>query len=136
MAAAPLLKTLELSRVGFLGALIAIVVTALLGVAEFTGKEEFITAFPVVVTALVVERWWTAWEAEGLRKALRVTGYTFVVALAIQALIASRLVVEFGDRFPAVLPALAGIAMIFMGKYKGLRLSEIARFSAARSQSD
>ena len=128
MAAAPLLKRLELSRVAFLGALIAIVVTALLFVARQTGNEDFITAFPIVVTALVVERWWAAWEAEGLRKALKFTGYTLIVALAIQAVIALPFLVQFAERAPEFLPALAGVAIILMGKYKGLRLSEIGRF--------
>lgn len=128
MAAAPLLKRLELARVAFLGALIAIVVTALLFIARQTQNEEFITAFPIVVTALVVERWWAAWEAEGLRKALKFTGYTLLVALAIQAIIALPILVHFAERAPELLPALAGVAIIAMGKYKGLRLSELGRF--------
>lgn len=128
MTAAPLLKRLELARVAFLGALIAIVVTALLFIARQTQNQEFITAFPIVVTALVVERWWAAWEAEGLRKALKFTGYTLIVALAIQAIIALPILVHFAERAPELLPALAGIAIIAMGKYKGLRLSELGRF--------
>lgn len=128
MAAAPLLKRLELARVAFLGALIAVVVTTLLFVARQTENMQFITAFPIVVTALVVERWWAAWEAEGLRKALKFTGYTLIVALAIQAVIAWPLLVHFADRAPEILPAIAGVAIILMGKYKGLRLSELGRF--------
>ena len=130
MAAAPLLKSLELSRVAFLGALIAIVVTALLFAARQTGNEDFITAFPIVVTALVVERWWAAWEAEGLRKALKFTGYTLIVALAIQAVIAWPVLVHFAERAPEILPALAGVAIILMGKYRGLRLTELGRFKS------
>ena len=130
MAAAPLLKRLELSRVAFLGALIAIVVTTLLFAARQTGNADFITAFPIVVTALVVERWWAAWEAEGLRKALKFTGYTLLVALAIQAIIALPILVRFAERAPELLPAVAGIAIIAMGNYKGLRLSELGRFKS------
>lgn len=132
MAAAPILKLLELSRVAFLGVLISVVVTALGALAVNSQDFAYISAFPVVVTALVVERWWTAWEAEGLRKALKVTGFTLLVALAVQYAVASSLLRSVAATTPLAIPIMSGIAMILMGRYKGLRLTEIARFRPAR----
>lgn len=136
MVAAPLLKRLELSRVAFLGALIAIVVTSLLFIARLGDVQGSITAFPIVVTALVVERWWVAWEAEGLPKALKFTGYTLIVALAIQAITAWQVLGMLAERAPEIIPALAGVAIILMGKYKGLRLSEFERFKPVKGGSN
>ena len=132
MAAAPVLKRLDLSRVAFLGVLISVVVTALGAVALVNDDLSFISAFPVVVTALVVERWWTAWEAEGLRKALKITAFTLLVALMIQIVIVSSFVQAIAETYPLALPIFAGFAMIMLGRYKGLRLTEFTRFRAAR----
>ena len=132
MAAAPVLKKLDLSRVAFLGVLISVVVTALGAIAINNDDLSFISAFPVVVTALVVERWWTSWEAEGLRKALKITAFTLVVALAIQILIVSSWVQTIAGSYPLALPIFSGFAMVLLGRYKGLRLTELSRFRAAR----
>lgn len=86
MIAAPLLRRLDLSRVAFLGTLIAIVVTALGALALRLDNLVLVSAFPVVVTALVVERWWIALESEGRKQAMRMTANTLLVALLIQGL--------------------------------------------------
>lgn len=132
MASAPLLRRLNLSRVAFLGALISIVVTALGALAVNFDQLILISAFPVVVTALVVERWWNAWEAEGARKALRMTGTTLFVALLIQSLVASQPLRDITAMMPLVIPVASVILMILLGRYKGLRLSERARFRAVK----
>lgn len=132
MVAAPILKKLELSRVAFLGALISIVVTTLGSVAVSLDKLVLISAYPIVVTALVVERWWTTWEADGLRKALKITGTTLFVAMVIQFTLASVLLRQLVETAPLGIPIFAGVMMILLGRYKGLRLSEITRFRAAK----
>ncbi|MFN4018898.1 MAG: 7TM domain-containing protein [Erythrobacter sp.] len=132
MIAAPLLRRLEMSRVAFLGTLIAIVVTALGALALELDNLVLISAFPVVVTALVVERWWNAWESEGPRQALRMTGTTLAVALVIQAIVASPLLVALATDYPLAIPASAILMMILLGRYQGLRLSELGRFRAAK----
>jgi hypothetical protein len=132
MAAAPLLKKLDLSRVAFLGVLISVVVTALAALAINNTDFSFVSAFPVVVTALVVERWWAAWEAEGLRKALKITAYTLLVALAIQIVVASAFLRSIGETVPLAIPIFSGVAIVLLGRYKGLRLTELSRFRAAR----
>jgi hypothetical protein len=132
MIAAPLLRRLELSRVAFLGTLIAIVVTALGALALQLDNLVLISAFPVVVTALVVERWWNAWESEGPSQAMRMTATTLVVALMIQGLVASPLLVALATDYPLAIPASSIFMMILLGRYQGLRLSELGRFRAAK----
>lgn len=131
MAAAPVLRLLGLSRVAFLGTLIAIVVTALGALALQLDQLVLISAFPVVVTALVVERWWNAWESEGRKQAMRMTVTTLAVALLIQAIVASPLLIAISSASPLAIPASSIILMILLGRYQGLRLSERARFRAA-----
>jgi hypothetical protein len=132
MIAAPALKLLRLSRVAFLGTLIAIVVSVLGAMALQFNQPALGSAFPVVVTALIVERWWNAWEADGPKMALRMTTATQAVALVIQLLVAAPPMLALAARAPLALP-LAGVAMmIALGRYNGLRLSELARFRAAQ----
>lgn len=131
MAAAPLLKMLDLSRVAFLGTLIAIVVSALGAMALQFDQLALVSAFPVVVTALVVERWWNAWESDGPKKAMRMTGTTLLVALLIQGLVAAPIMVSLATAMPLAMPLASVILMIVLGRYQGLRLSEHARFRAA-----
>jgi hypothetical protein len=132
MAAAPFLKLLNLSRVAFLGTLIAIVVSALGAMALRFNQPVLASAFPVVVTALIVERWWNAWEADGPKKAVRMTATTLAVALIIQLLVAAPPMVVVATRLPLALPLTAVVLMILLGRYNGLRLSELARFRAAQ----
>jgi hypothetical protein len=131
MAAAPGLRLLGLSRVAFLGTLIAIVVTALGALALQLDRLVLISAFPVVVTALVVERWWNAWESDGPKAAMRMTATTLAVALMIQALVASPLTIAVSSLHPLAIPASAIVLTILLGRYNGLRLSEMSRFAAA-----
>jgi hypothetical protein len=131
MVAAPPLRRLGLSRVAFLGTLIAIVVTALGALAMQLDQLVLISAFPVVVTALVVERWWNAWESDGRNQAMRMTVTTLAVALMIQGLVASPLLIALTQASPLAIPASSIVLMILLGRYQGLRLSERARFRAA-----
>lgn len=132
MLAVPFLKALNLSRVGFLGTLIAIVVSALGAMALEFDQPALVSAFPVVVTALIVERWWNAFEADGPTKAVRMTATTLAVALAIQGLVAAPPVVWLAAEHPLAMPLASIAAMIVLGRYKGLRLSELLRFRAAK----
>ena len=131
MLAVPFLKALNMSRVGFLGTLIAIVVSALGAMALEFRQPALVSAFPVVVTALIVERWWNAYEADGPKKAVRMTVTTLAVALMIQLLVAAPPVVWIALERPLALPLASVVLMIALGRYNGLRLSELARFRAA-----
>ena len=132
MLAAPILRQLHLSRVAFLGALISIVVTALGAMAIHLEQSALISAFPVVVTALVVERWWNAWEANGPGKAIRMTVTTLIIALVIQMLVATPMLINLAANAPLAMPIGSVILMVLLGRYHGLRFSELARFRAAK----
>lgn len=134
MLAVPFLKALSLSRVGFLGTLIAIVVSALGAMALEFQQPALVSAFPVVVTALIVERWWNAFEADGPKKAMRMTTTTLAVALMIQCLVAAPPVLLLAAEHPLALPLSSIVLMIVLGRYQGLRLSELTRFRAAAQE--
>ena len=129
MLVAPLLLKLHMTRVGFLGVLISFVVFVLAGLQVLLNTELQVDAFPVVVTALVVERWYRQWEKDGWKEAAWIAGSTFVLALMIQFVMVSRVALTLIEISPLVLPGFAGIAIALLGRYRGLRLSEIKRFA-------
>lgn len=131
---APVLKNLKMARVGFLGGLMSIVAIALLAVVPIFDKIEWVTAFPVVVTALAVERYWTVWEAEGLWDATKVAMSTLLVAIAIEAVVLSSPIYWLVDLSPFAAPALGGMLSVGLGLYRGMRLSELRRFKVVRNQ--
>lgn len=132
LAIAPALKSLKMARVGFLGGLMAIIAIALLAVVPLFNRIEWVTAFPVVVTALAVERYWTVWEAEGMWDATKVALSTLAVAIGIEAVVLSAPVFWLVDLSPFAAPAVGGILSLALGLYRGRRLSELWRFKAVR----
>lgn len=129
MIAAPSLLKLRMTRVGFLGVLISFVVFVLAGLQVVLDTELQVDAFPVVVTALVVERWWRQWEKDGAWPAAHMAMNTIVMALVIQFVMVSHVALTLIEISPLVLPGFAGLAIALLGRYRGLRLSEIKRFA-------
>ena len=129
MIVAPTLLKLRMTRVGFLGVLISFVVFVLAGLQVVLETELQVDAFPVVVTALVVERWHRQWEKDGWKEAAWIAGNTFVLALMIQFVMVSRVALMLIEISPLVLPGFAGLAIALLGRYRGLRLSELKRFA-------
>jgi len=129
MIIAPSLLRLRMTRVGFLGVLISLVVLVLTMLQEVLDRDLQVDAFPVVVCALVVERWWKQWEKEGWWKAAHMAGNTFVLAIAIEFVIVSHVALALIDISPMVLPAISAVAIAILGRYRGLRLTEIGRFA-------
>lgn len=129
MVVAPALLKLRMTRVGFLGVLISFVVFVLALLQEIIDSELQIDAFPVVVTALCVERWHRTWEKDGFKASTWIALNTFVLALMIQFVMVSRIALALIDISPLVLPGFAGLAIALLGRYRGLRLSELKRFA-------
>lgn len=132
LIAQPLLRPLRLPRVARLAVLMTIVSAVLLAANEFLDNpavsSTWAAAFPVVVTAVVIERFSETWEQEGLLEALKVITLTlFVSALASPLLVAEPLR-WMADRAPFVLGALGAALSILAGRYRGLRLTELVRF--------
>jgi hypothetical protein len=129
MVVAPALMKLRMTRVGFLGVLISFVTLVLAGLQEVLDENLQVDAFPVVVTALCVERWWKNWDKDGAWKSAQVAFNTVLLAMAIQFVMVSPIAIMLMDISPLVLPALAAVAITILGRYRGLRLTEIARFA-------
>lgn len=132
---APYLKRLKMARVGFLAGLMSIVALVLIAAMPYLDRGEWVTAFPVVVTALAVERWWTVWEGEGLWEAAKIALGTLVVAFAIEILVISRPVYWLVEQSPFAAAAAGGVLGLTFGLYRGLRLSELTRFKVVRKNS-
>ncbi len=129
MLAAPLLLKLRMTRVGFLGVLISVVVLVLAALQTFLGRELQVDAFPVVVVALVVERWGRLWEKDGPWVAAKTAFNTFFLAIVIQFVMVSHFALLLIEASPLLMPACMAVAIGILGRYRGLRLSEIGRFA-------
>lgn len=128
MIVAPSLLKLRMTRVGFLGVLISLVVFILAALQGILDTELQVDAFPVVVTALCVERWWRQWEKDGWFESARLAANTLVLALVIQFVMVSHFALMLIDVSPLLLPGFAAIAITILGRYRGLRVTEIGRF--------
>ena len=129
MLVTPTLLKLRMTRVGFLGVLISLIVFVLVALQVFLGANLQVDAFPVIVTALVVERWWKQWEKDGPKEAAFIAFSTFILALVIQFVMVSNFALALIEMSPLLMPALTAIAIGILGRYRGLRLSEIKRFA-------
>lgn len=129
---APLLKGLKMARVGFLAGLMAMITIVLIALLPTLESARWVTAFPVVVTALAVERWWVVWEGEGLWDAFKIAFSTMVIAIAIELVVLSPPVAALVEFSPYLAAALGGAVSLACGLYRGLRLAEVMRFKAVR----
>ena len=129
MIVTPTLLKLRMTRVGFLGVLISLIVFVLVALQVWLGANLQVDAFPVIVCALVVERWWKQWEKDGPKEAAYIAFSTFILALVIQFVMVSQFALSLIEMSPLLMPAFTGIAIAILGRYRGLRLSEIKRFA-------
>jgi hypothetical protein len=128
MVVAPSLLKLRMTRVGFLGVLISLVVFVLAALQGLVDTNLQVDAMPVVVTALVVERWWRQWEKDGYFEAAHIAFNTMMLALVIQFVMVSQVALMLIEVSPLLLPGFAAIAITILGRYRGLRMTEISRF--------
>lgn len=129
MILAPALLKLRMTRVGFLGVLISLIVLTLVALQLILDRQLQVDAFPVVVCALVVERWWRQWEKDGAYEAARLALNTFLVSIVIQFVMVSNLALILIEWSPLLMPAFTAIAIAILGRYRGLRVTEIHRFA-------
>lgn len=132
---APILKQLKMARVGFLAGLMAVVTILLIAIMPFLKSALWVTAFPVVVTALAVERWWVVWEGEGLWDAFKIAISTMFIAIAIELVVLSPPVEALVSFSPMLAAVTGGVISVASGLYRGLRLTELTRFAAVRNES-
>ena len=129
MLMAPALLKLRMTRVGFLGVLISLVVLILVALQTILDRNLQVDAFPVVVCALVVERWRKTWEKDGWWPSVWHAGSTFLVSLIITYVMVSPVALAVINFSPLLMPAFMAVAIAVLGRYRGLRLSELIRFA-------
>ncbi len=129
MIVTPSLLKLRMTRVGFLGVLISLIVLVLVGLQLILDTQLQVDAFPVIVCALCVERWWKQWGKDGAKPAAKMALNTFVLAVVIEFVMVSNFAMALIEWSPLLMPAVTGIAIAILGRYRGLRLSEIHRFA-------
>jgi hypothetical protein len=129
MIVTPSLLKLRMTRVGFLGVLISLVVLVLVALQLIFDIKLQVDAFPVIVCALCVERWWKQWGKDGAKPAAKMAFNTFALAVVIEFVMVSDFAMALIDWSPLLMPAFAAVAIGVLGRYRGLRLSEIHRFA-------
>ncbi len=129
MIVTPTLLKLRMTRVGFLGVLISLIVLVLVALLMILDTQLQVDAFPVIVCALVVERWFKQWDKDGPKPAAKMAFNTFILAVVIQFVMVSDFAMALIEWSPLLMPAFTGVAIAVLGRYRGLRLSEIGRFA-------
>lgn len=129
MVVTPSLLKLRMTRVGFLGVLISLIVLVLVGLQKLLDTNLQVDAFPVIVCALCVERWWKQWGKDGAKPAAKMALNTFVLAIVIEFVMVSDFAMALIEWSPLLMPATMAVAIAILGRYRGLRLSEIGRFA-------
>ncbi len=137
--AQPVLRRWHLPRVARLAILISLVSAALVAIQGLPGvrgdADSWGAAMPVVVTTVVTERLWEAWDSDGFTAAAVDAALTLLVATLVTVVLVSPWIRALAETAPLAL-ALASAAWIFVaGSYKGLRLTELRRFRSAAERS-
>lgn len=138
-AAQAALQRTHLPRVARLAVLVGVVVLVLLALREMTsanGMSVLVgSSLPVVVTAVIIERLWEQWEADGLRDAAGSAALTIGAGIVSALVMVTPMVRYLGETVPLSFAAACLIWSFVAGTYRGLRLTELLRFSsAARAQ--
>lgn len=129
MIVTPSLLKLRMTRVGFLGVLISLIVLVLVALLMMLDTELQVDAFPVIVCALVVERWWKQVGKDGAKPAAKMAFNTFILAVVIEFVMVSHFALALIEWSPLLMPAFTAVAIGVLGRYRGLRLSELHRFA-------
>ncbi len=86
-----------------------------------------VALFPMVILTMVIERLSIVWEERGGNHAMKAGAGTLFAAVLGYWLMTRPALQYFVFTFPGILLVLAGI-MLWMGHYRGYRLSELLRF--------
>lgn len=133
--AEPLLRKLKLSRAARLSMVLIAQIAVLFAAYELFNSADLISwalAVPVIVTIALIERLWDTWESKGLRDAFIIAVWTIVLAGVAAFILAWEPLQAIASRFPFVVLALTAILSIVLGRYRGLRVSELWRFRQLR----
>jgi hypothetical protein len=134
VAVEPLIHRLRLPRVARLAVLIGAVTMVIAGNEAFFGADDASVigaAFPVVVLAALIERFWECREEDGLRAALTGWLVTITVAVGVSLMLVLPIVRTAVETRPLEVAAVLTGLCILVGRYRGLRVSELVRFRTA-----
>jgi transglutaminase-like putative cysteine protease len=134
VAARRLIHDLRLLHSPTLAILLAVVVLAMLGtslLAEHLGLPQLarVSYFPIAVMAIASERLYLALVEQGPLSASKQLGGTLVVVLGCYVVMNSLAIQMLVSAFPEVL-LLVIAANVYLGRWVGVRLSELWRFRA------
>lgn len=129
MIVTPSLLKLRMTRVGFLGVLISLIVLVLVALLMVLDTELQVDAFPVIVCALCVERWWKQVGKDGAKPAAKMAFNTFLLAVVIEFVMVSHFALALIEWSPLLMPSFTAVAIAVLGRYRGLRLTELHRFA-------
>lgn len=136
MATVPLLEKFDITRMGMMAVLIGVVALVQYVLQQALGGALLDTAFPVVVSALVVERWWITRQTDGSLEAAWLALATVALAALIQFSLAAPIVAAVVREMPVMLPIFSILAALLISRYRGLRLTELRRFTAVLEKND
>ncbi|MGW2743619.1 7TM domain-containing protein [Streptomyces sp. NPDC001450] len=88
-------------------------------------------SLPVVVTAIVTERLWEAWDLDGVRAAAVGAALTMGTAILVALLLLTPYVREVAEAVPLQLAIVCAVWTSIAGTYRGLRLGELFGFAPA-----
>lgn len=133
-AVQPALRRLRLPRVVRLAVLVGAVASSLVYLQTRgdlgPGADSWGAALPIVVTAVIVERLWETWDADGLGEAVRGAAKTLAVATGISLVMLTPLIRAVAETVPLQLAVVATLLTCLAGAYRGLRVNELLRFRA------
>jgi hypothetical protein len=134
VAVEPVIRRLRLPRVARLAVLIGAVTMVIAGNEALFGSDDSTVvgaAFPVVVLAALVERFWECREEDGLPSAMLGSAVTIAVAVAVSLVLVLPGVRAVSETHPLAIAAVLTGVCVLVGRYKGLRVSELVRFRTA-----
>lgn len=135
LAAQWLLRPLRLPQVARLAILLAVGAEILLALNALVDspqvKATWASAVPLVVISGIIERFWGMQEQTGLREALAATAKTVAVAVLASPVLIAAPVRDLAADKPFLFGLVAIVLVILVGRYRGLRLTELVRFQPA-----
>ena len=131
----PALRALRLSRTARLAILLTTVVLTLFGAKALLNAAALgavlTAAFPAVVTVAIIEQLWSTWEQEGLKEAAWTSLWTGLVIVTAGFTTTLEPVQILATRAPLIVAALGIVMCVLLGRYRGLRFTELLRFKPA-----
>ncbi|MCP3854522.1 MAG: hypothetical protein GY698_07280 [Actinomycetia bacterium] len=124
LAASPLIERSKLARPARLGLILLAITATLVGSGML---DEGDSALPLVVLVSVVERTWETHRIDGPRAGARILATTLAVALLVALGLSATRDGLTGLHWLEV-TAVGAAALVAVGRYRGLRLSELRRF--------